>query len=168
MDAESASTIHGDVDSCCNEKNKNCEHFRYVLLSGNARCPVRATSGSAGYDVYSPGQFKIPPGHTLKVPLNIAISPPPGMYIRMASRSGLAVHKRIVCVADVIDPDYTGEIHMCLINLSNHTYMIAKHQRIGAIVFEQYSTPYPQEAQSLAQTQRADGSFGSTGKTRIY
>jgi dUTP pyrophosphatase len=144
--------------------NKRKANFRYVLLSADAKLPVKATVHSAGYDVFSPFLCTIPAGSTVKIPLDVAICPPRGTYIRIASRSGLAVREQLFCPADVVDPDYTGCIHMCLTNMSSSDYTVQKHERIGSIVFERYLSPHAEEVQVLQQTARGNQGFGSTGK----
>lgn len=137
----------------------------YVLLSDGAKVPKKATSGSAGYDVYSPTESVLPAHSTVKIDLCIAVKPPPGTYLRTSCRSSLAINHNIVCPADVIDPDYTGSIHMCLSNLSSTDYAIKKHERIGSIVFERFAAGIEwTEVASLTETTRGSNGFGSTGK----
>lgn len=139
------------------------DEFEYMLLQEYATCPTRATPGSAGFDVYSPGSFDIPPRDTATIPLYIAIKPPEGMYIRITSRSGLAIKSKIFCCADVVDPDYTGGLHVCLFNASKYKYNVKQHERIGSIVFERYGIPSAKEVDTMQPTTRGLGGFGSTG-----
>jgi dUTP pyrophosphatase len=138
--------------------------FQYVLLSRDAKVPKRATQESAGYDIYSPKVVTIPARSTVKIPLDLSITPPPGTYVRTAARSSMATKHQIICPADVVDPDYTGCIHMCLTNLSEHQYTVQKHERIGSIVFECYATPAGIETFELDSTARGAKGFGSTGR----
>jgi dUTP pyrophosphatase len=144
--------------------NKHKPTFRYVLLSPDGKVPVKSTVHSAGYDVFSPFQYTIPAGSTVKIPLDIAIRPPKGTYIRTTSRSSLAIRNQLFCPADVVDPDYTGCIHMCLTNVSLSDYTVQKHERIGSIVFERYLSPVAVQVKALKQTERGNKGFGSTGK----
>jgi hypothetical protein len=59
--------------------------FQYVLLSRDAKVPKRATQESAGYDIYSPKVVTIPARSTVKIPLDLSITPPPGTYVRTAA-----------------------------------------------------------------------------------
>lgn len=138
--------------------------FQYVLLSEHARVPTRATDGAVGYDVRSPYATYIGPGCTNCIDLHLAIKPPPGMYARTACRSGLASRHSLFCPADVIDPDYTGSIHMCVSNLSSFGYHVEQYEKVGSIVFERYGTPVAEEVDRLEETGRGAKGFGSTGR----
>lgn len=152
------------VDNVGEEVNStNDISFQYVLLDNGAKCPIRATPRSAGFDVYSPINYNILPHETAKIPLYIAIKPPLGMYVRITSRSGLAVANKVFTCADVVDPDYVGGIHICLFNASNVEYHVYQNDRIGSIVFEKYGVPYGRQVRTLGSTDRGTGGFGSTG-----
>jgi dUTP pyrophosphatase len=138
--------------------------FRCVLLNDDARVPSRGTTCSAGWDVYATVGVTVYPGTTIKVPLGIAIEAPHGTYGRTACRSGLAVRQQIFIAADVIDRDYTGEVHVCLTNVSSEPYLIKKHERIGCIVFERHAETWPKVVDSLPVTLRGGEGFGSTGR----
>jgi len=136
-----------------------------VLLSEDAKIPKRATNGSAGYDIYSPVECVIPPRTTVKINLGIAVKPPLGCYARTSCRSSLATKHELMCPADVIDPDYTGTIHMCLTNQSSKDYAVSKHERIGSIVFERIALNVEwKTVKSLRKTDRDSKGFGSTGE----
>jgi dUTP pyrophosphatase len=155
-------------ESCrqCTKDAVDQNTFEFVLLSDGAKVPQKATLGSTGFDVYSPREVTIHAQKTMKIPLNLSISPPEGTYTRSAARSSLATRHQIICPADdVIDPDYTGCIHMCLTNLSDRDYTIQKHQMIGSPVFEHYcDRPRGKMTKSLKGTQRGSNGFSSSGK----
>jgi len=136
----------------------------YVMLSPDAVVPTPATIGSAGFDVYSPRATVVPARSTVKIDLGIAIQPPRGTYARTSCRSSLATNHQLICPADVIDPDYTGSIHMCLTNLSASDFNVKKHDRVGSIVFEKYAADATwNEVPMLPVTVRGCHGFGSTG-----
>jgi dUTP pyrophosphatase len=149
---------------CIQSTTESPSTFQYVLLSRDAKVPERATPGSAGYDVYCPREVTIPAFSTVKIPLDLSITPPLGTYIRTAARSSIATKHQIICPADVVDPDYTGCIHMCLTNLSGEQYTVKKHERVGSIVFERYAVPKGVERNELVGTARGANGFGSTGR----
>lgn len=152
------------IDHAPSDKSSdNNTSFQYMLLRDGAKCPAQATPNSAGFDVYSPVSCSISPQQTAKIPLYIAIQPPEGMYIRMTSRSGLALHHKVFTCADVIDPDYTGELHICLFNASDCHYHINQNDRIGSIVFEKYGLPIARQVHTLRSTCRGASGFGSSG-----
>ena len=98
----------------------------FVKMSADVVTPTRATEGSAGLDFYSPADYIIPPYDQLLVPTQIKLQIPLGYYGRLASKSGLAILHQLHVGARVIDPDYTGEIMVLLINTTSRVYNIAK------------------------------------------
>jgi len=145
--------------------NKKKEKAFFILQSEDGKIPQRATDGSAGHDIFSPIACIIPPHSTITIDLCIAIRPPLGCYTRTSCRSSLATEHNIMCPADVIDPDYTGSIHMILTNLSCVEYAVKKHERIGSLVFERTALNVEwQMVHSFQTTTRGSQGFGSTGK----
>ena len=88
---------------------------------------------------------------------------PLGCYGRIAPRSGLTVKYGIHVGAGVIDPDYTGELKVCLFNLGSVPFEIKQGERIAQLILEKCSTPLIQEVNELQKTMRANRGFGSTG-----
>jgi dUTP pyrophosphatase len=85
------------------------------------------------------------------------------VYGRVAPRSGLTVKHGIHVGAGVIDPDYTGEIKVALFNLGDVPFEIKKGDRIAQLVLERCETPDVHEIDTLDETGRGAGGFGSTG-----
>ena len=98
--------------------------------------PTRATSNSVGLDLYSPTNVLIPAHDKVLVDLGIALQIPMGYYGWIASRSGLAIHHHIHVGAGVVDPDYTGSIHVLLMNFSSQDHVIEKNHRIAQMILE--------------------------------
>ena len=134
-------------------------------IRDTARFPHRATPGSAGYDVYAPSKYVIEPNAIVKIPLGIAITPPPGMYTRIADRSSLA-SKGLVVRGGVIDRDYTGDIIVCFQNTGQETISIRAESRIAQLIFEKNGSPYIEPVDTLHPTTRGNGGFGSTNASR--
>lgn len=88
---------------------------------------------------------------------------PLGCYGRIAPRSGLTVKYGIHVGAGVIDPDYTGELKVCLFNFGSVPFEIKQGERIAQLILEKCSTPLIQEVNELQKTMRANRGFGSTG-----
>jgi dUTP pyrophosphatase len=90
---------------------------------------------------------------------------PSGIYGRIAPRSGLAFKNGIDVLAGVIDPGYRGEIGVVLYNTDqNNMFKISRGDRIAQIIFETYHSVTFQETNSLGETSRSNGGFGSSGK----
>jgi dUTP pyrophosphatase len=135
-------------------------------LVPHAILPARATSGSAGYDLFSIDNYVVLPGRRVVVSTGISVQLPPGCYGRIAPRSGLAVKHGLDTLAGVVDPDYTGEVKVVLQNLDPvQPFVIRPGYRIAQLILEQCVTPevleVPSECTQL--TDRGAGGFGSTG-----
>ena len=94
----------------------------------------------------------------------MAFSIPFGNYGRIAPRSGLAVKNFIDVGAGVIDSDYRGEVKVLLFNLSQDTdFSVSPGDRIAQMIIEKYTPTTLFEVESLSETVRGEGGFGSTG-----
>ena len=125
-----------------------------VKMSADAKIPTRATEESAGLDLHSPADYIIPPHGQLLVPTQIKLRVPLGYYGRLASKSSLAILHQLHVGAGVIDPDYTGEIIVLLINTASHVHNLAKGAPIAQLILEKISTPLLKEVDKLPPTTR--------------
>lgn len=133
----------------------------------DALLPRYGSADAAGADLCSIEEMVLAPGETKLIHTGLTMAIPQGYGGFIFARSGLAT-KRGLAPANkvgVIDADYRGEIMVSLFNQSNEPQKIEKGERIAQIVF----LPAPQgvfeEVEELNETQRADGGFGSTGRT---
>ena len=126
----------------------------FVKMSINAVTPTRATEGSIGLDFYSAADYIIPPHSQLLIPTQIKLQIPLGHYGRLASKSGLAILHQLHVGAGVIDPDYTGEIMVLLINTASCVHPIKKGDPIAQLILEKVSVPILREVQQLPPTTR--------------
>jgi len=131
--------------------------------------PSYASSCAAGADLYAcfeEEKITFLPNETKMVHTGIALEIPDGLVGLIYARSGIAT-KRGLAPANkvgVIDSDYRGEIMVSLHNHSGEVQEIAKGERIAQIVFTPYITARFEETDTLQDTQRGTGGFGSTGK----
>lgn len=133
-----------------------------VELDENATLPVRATPGSAGYDLYSAESGVVwARGKTL-VATGVSVELPPNTVAFIKSRSGLSVKKDIEVGAGVIDSDYRGKIGVVLRNLGDEPFVFEKGAKIAQMVIMPIITP-PTILAPLSITGRGAGGFGSTG-----
>ena len=138
-------------------------------LKENAKIPKRATSGSAGMDLYAciDEPITLAPGQLAIVPTGIAIAlPDNGCAAFLYARSGLGV-KHGICLSNgvgVIDSDYRGEICAGLCNVSDKPYTIEPDERVCQMVIAPVLTPDVVDVNELDDTDRGEGGFGSTGK----
>ena len=130
-----------------------------------ATVPRRASEGAAGYDLASAEITQIAPGERRLVSTGLSIKVPPGLYGRIAPRSGLAVKHGIQVGAGVVDADYRGEVKVLLFNQSQEPFNIETGDRIAQLILERHETPAVLEVTELSggDTGRGAGGFGSTG-----
>jgi dUTP pyrophosphatase len=132
-------------------------------LAYDSIIPTHGSDGAVGYDLYSNTSCVIPASKRGIVSTGIAIVLPPGVYGRVAPRSGLAVKHGIHVGAGVIDPDYTGEVKVVLFNHGDKDFEVEKGDRIAQLVLERCETPPIEEINIVEDTERGSGGFGSTG-----
>jgi dUTP pyrophosphatase len=132
-------------------------------LEPDAKLPTRATSGSAGYDLYSYDDGKISPGCQVLVSTKIAMKIPADYCGLIWPRSGLSVKHGIETGAGVIDSDYRKDVGVVLHNLSNTTFNYTKGMRIAQLLITPILTPdiVCEDTDDFDNTNR--GGYGSTG-----
>ena len=135
-------------------------------LSDKAVIPTYGSEYAAGADLYScEGELTFEPGETKLVHTGLAMEIPIGYVGLIYARSGIAT-KRGLAPANkvgVIDSDYRGEIMVALHNHSNESQTIAAGERIAQIVITPFLTVNYIESETLDETDRGVGGFGSTG-----
>ena len=144
--------IHGNVEEAYND----------------IKMPKRATTGSAGYDFFSPIDFTLEPGQTIKIPTGIRCYIEDGYVLSLYPRSGLGFKYRIQLnnTVGIIDSDYynaanEGHIMIKLTNDSNEgkTLVIKKGEGISQGIFSQYFVTFDDDTDGVRV-----GGFGSTTK----
>jgi len=137
--------------------------MKVLRLCDNAVLPKRGSEGAAGYDLSSVDTLILDPGKRKLVSTGISVKLPPGVYGRVAPRSGLTVRHGLHVGAGVIDPDYTGEIKVALFNLGDSPVVIDVGDRIAQLILENFTVSSVEEVQDIADTSRGSNGFGSTG-----
>jgi len=134
-------------------------------LHPDAKLPMRQTTGSAGYDLYSLTDGIIIANSRLLIKTGIAIKLPSGTYGRIASRSGLSVKKGIEVGAGVIDEDYRYDVGVLLHNHGDTPFVFDKHTRIAQLIITPIVTPDVEEITEFEEDfeNNRTGGFGSTG-----
>lgn len=139
------------------------ESVKIVLVSPNAKMPMKAENGSVGYDLFCCDDFEIPSKERATIPLGFKMEFSGDCYARIAPRSGLAYRAGIDVLAGVIDPSYRGIVKVILINLGDQSIRFTKGDRVAQMIFERVYTPSLVLADLLSDTTRGEGGFGSTG-----
>lgn len=127
--------------------------------------PEYTTSGAAGMDICAAESLKLRVGKRHAVATGFAFAIPDGYEIQVRPRSGLALKQGITCLntPGTIDSDYRGEVKVILANLGEDDFMIAKGDRIAQIVVAPFTRGVMVEVDTLDDTARGAGGFGSTG-----
>ena len=132
--------------------------------------PSYGTAGAAGMDlraaVPEDQDLVIQPGARALVPTGLTIAVPAGYEAQVRPRSGLALKHGITCLNSpgTIDSDYRGEVGVILANLGPEAFTIRRGDRIAQMVVAAYATVAWDETNSLDETRRGAGGFGSTGQ----
>ncbi len=132
--------------------------------------PRYETSGSAGMDLRAAlpedEPVTLQPGEWRLIPTGLAIALPDGYEAQIRPRSGLAAKHAITCVntPGTVDSDYRGEMRVNLINHGREPFTIQRGERIAQMVIAPVIQAVWDEVDSLDETERGAGGFGSTGR----
>ena len=137
-------------------------------LHKNIILPEYKTDGSSGMDLMANVEqtVKILPGEKKIISTGIMVAIPEQYEIQIRPRSGLAAKKGISVLntPGTIDSDYRGEIKVILINLGKDIFQINKNDRIAQMIVCPIIKVELKEVESLPETARGEGGFGSTNK----
>ena len=138
------------------------------ILREGAKLPTYGSAEAAGADLYAclDSDVTVAPGGTAFIPTGFAMAVPKGCAGLIYARSGMAC-KRDLAPANkvgVIDSDYRGEIIVALHNHGSEERIISNGERIAQMIITPVLTPDYEMADSLEDTARGEGRFGSTGK----
>lgn len=141
--------------------------LRFRRLTQAARPPSRAHQGDAGLDLHAAEAATLPPGGRAGVGTGLAVAIPDGFAGLVLPRSGLAARHGIALVnaPGLIDSGYRGELRVLLLNTDcDETFNVEPGDRIAQLVLLRVESPALEEAESLEETLRGIGGFGSSGR----
>ena len=143
--------------------------MKFQKLQPDAKTPTYGSADAAGADLYicSAEPVTIGAGESCMAPTGMAVAIPRGYVGLIFARSGLAT-KRGLAPANkvgVIDADYRGEVRVSLYNHSGEPQTIEPYERVAQMVIVPFAQEPYEEAESLDETERGAGGFGSTGRT---
>lgn len=136
-------------------------------LKEGALLPTRAHEGDAGLDLYACEAAHIGPGERWSVGTGVAVEIPAGHAGLVLPRSGLARDHGIALVnaPGLIDSGYRGELRVLLLNTDPaETFRVEPGERIAQLLITPIATPAPVEVESLNDSARGEGGFGSSGR----
>ena len=127
--------------------------------------PVYASDGAAGMDVCAAEGLTLKVGRRHAVATGLSFAIPHGFEVQVRPRSGLALKHGITCLntPGTIDSDYRGEVKVILANLGDEDFVIQRGDRIAQLVVATVTHAAMVEVETLDDTARGAGGFGSTG-----
>ena len=134
-----------------------------VVLDKGAKMPLRAHPHDAGLDLYAMHNVVIGPHKRAMLSTGCHFQIPVGYVGLLTSKSGLMA-KQGLTSRGTIDAGYTGAVQVVLFNHSDEAAIIKKGEKISQLVILPIITPEPELVDSLEETERGTGGFGSTGK----
>ena len=140
--------------------------LRFARLHQEARAPAQAHPGDAGYDLCAAESAVLRPGERASVGTGIAVAIPDGCAGLVLPRSGLAARHGITLpnAPGLIDSGYRGELRVLLLNTDRaEPFEVSVGDRIAQLVLVRLEPAPLEEVESLEETARGLGGFGSTG-----
>jgi dUTP pyrophosphatase len=140
------------------------------LPHGEGLSPTRATEKAAGFDLRAAvpdgAPLIVPAGAWAAVPTGLRLAIPPGFEGQVRPRSGLARDHGVTVLnaPGTIDADYRGELMVLLINHGTSDFSVARGMRIAQLVIAALPDIEIETAETLDETPRGAGGFGSTGR----
>lgn len=141
-----------------------------VVKMDNAKdlpLPTYKTEGAAGMDLYANIQedIVIEPNTIHVIPSGIAVELTKGLEAQIRSRSGLAANYGVIVLnaPGTIDSDFRGEIGIIITNLGREPLTVKRGDRIAQMVIKKYEVVEFIEVDTISETTRGEGGFGSTG-----
>lgn len=127
--------------------------------------PSYAHEGDAGMDLKSAERLTIKAGDRALIKTSVHLAMPKDLVALVHPRSGLALKFGITVLntPGTIDSNYRGEIGVILFNTSNEDFYIERGDRIAQLVFQNVVHPALKTVDTLDETDRGSGGFGSTG-----
>jgi dUTP pyrophosphatase len=137
-------------------------------LNPKVQLPTYKTKGSSGMDLmaFIENPIEILPNTSALIPTGISVAIPNDVEIQIRPRSGLAAKSNVSVLntPGTIDSDYRGEIKIILFNHGNQKFIVKNNDRIAQMILMPVLKVNFEEVESLPDTLRGSGGFGSTGK----
>lgn len=141
--------------------------FKKMPHAADLTLPSYESAGAAGMDIRAALEktVHLEPGQRSLIPTGLQMALPHGFEAQIRPRSGLAIKHGISMVNSpgTIDADYRGEVKIILINHGQETFSVSHGDRIAQMIIAPVIQAEIFESDSLSETERGDGGFGSTG-----
>jgi len=136
-------------------------------LNPKATLPAYQTEHAAAMDVHAciDTPITLQPLERAMIPTGLAFEIPEGYEMQVRARSGLSIKHGLTMVNGVgtIDADYRGELNILVINLGQEPFVIEPDMRVAQLLVTKYDKVVWNVAETLSETDRGEGGFGSTG-----
>lgn len=139
--------------------------LKIVKLVPHAVAPRYAHPGDAGLDLFATDEVEIPSGEWARVGTGISVELPEGTEAQVRPRSGLALKHGVTVLnaPGTIDAGYRGEVGVILVNHGKNGFRVAQGMKIAQMLIKPVHRVVVEETESLSDTSRGEGGFGSTG-----
>jgi len=143
-------------------KGEPTMELRVKRIHPEAKLPVYSHPSDAGLDLFSVVDRELAPGEVFAMPTGIQVAVPAGHVGLVWDKSGISLQK-VHRLAGVVDSGYRGEVQVVMINLGAAPFAIRKGMKIAQMLVQPVAAVEVVEADSLDDTPRGQGGFGSTG-----
>ncbi|MRI62677.1 dUTP diphosphatase [Ornithobacterium rhinotracheale] len=139
-----------------------------IINKSKHSLPEYKTEGAAGMDLYANlnEPITLRPLERALIPTGLFMEIPQGYEAQVRPRSGLALKHGLTCLNSpgTIDSDYRGEVGVILANVSNEPFTVNDGERVAQLVIAKHERAEWELSETLSDTSRGEGGFGSTGK----
>lgn len=137
--------------------------MRIKLFKSTTKMPKKSHLPDSGLDIFMPADLELGSLETKTIGLEIGVAIPEGHAGMLVPRSSIA-QEGLLIQTSVIDPDYTGEIHLIITNCSSKKQIIKKDSRVCSLIAYSVLNPYLELVEVFRDTERGQSGLGSTGK----
>ena len=138
--------------------------LKIKLLNQEAKAPTFAHDTDAGMDLYTTSEITILPGARVQVPTGVSLAIPTGYVGLIWDKSGVSHKFGLKTLGGVIDAGYRGEILVGLLNTGSEPHTFSVGEKVAQMLIQKVEQPELEIVDSLDETSRGEGAFGSTGK----
>ena len=137
--------------------------MKFKKFRDDVKLPLKSHLPDVGLDLFIPEEFSIASLETKTIGLGLGVIIPEGFAGLLVPRSSIA-EKGLIIQTSIIDPDYTGEIHLIITNCSTKTQHVDVNQRLCSLVMFNALNARIEIVDNFEQTERNANGLGSSGK----
>jgi len=138
--------------------------LKIIRLDKELPMPKFAQPGDAAFDLFAAQPTTLAPGERAQIKTGLKMEIPEGYVGFIWDKSGLSHKGGLKTLGGVVDASYRGEVMVGMINLSSEAYTFEKGHKVAQMVIQKREDVSIVEVDSLSETSRGEGGFGSTGK----